>query len=112
VTLLDSFHLIISTGTAHLSLLDFYPNKGWRMDRALRYPQWQRLLDAAILEFDPVQLCVKLQEVEVAISTRLRELTRDDPDEHQALAKALVTIQVLEKNRRTFYQWVNKSPCA
>lgn len=82
------------------------------MDRALRYPQWQRLLDAAILEFDPVQLCVKLQEVEVAISTRLRELTRDDPDEHQALAKALVTIQVLEKNRRTFYQWVNKSPCA
>ena len=77
------------------------------MDRELRYPRWQRLLDAAILEFDPEQLCVKLQEVEVAISTRLQELTSQgkDPDEHQVLAKALLTIRVLEKNRRAF-------PCA
>jgi hypothetical protein len=77
------------------------------MDRELKYPQWQRLLDAAILEFDPTQLCVRLQEVEAAISTRLRELTsqRDGQDEHQALAKALLTVRILEKNR-VFHQWL------
>jgi hypothetical protein len=78
------------------------------MDRELKYPQWQRLLDAAILEFDPLQLRSRLQEVEVAISTRLQELTtqRDDQDEHQALAKALRTVRILEKNR-VFHPWLS-----
>ena len=72
------------------------------MDPEFRYPRWQRLLEAAILEFEPVQLCVRLQEVEVAISTRLQELTsqRDGQDEHRALTKAILTIRILEKNRR------------
>src|SRR6516164_4985346 len=30
------------------------------MDSEFRYPRWQRLLEAAILEFDPVQLYVRL----------------------------------------------------
>ena len=72
------------------------------MDPEFRYPQWQRLLEAAILEFDPVQLCVRLQEVEVAVSTRLQELTsqKGSQDEHQALTKAILIMQMLEKNRR------------
>ena len=76
------------------------------MDPEFKYPRWQRLLEAAILEFDPVQLCVKLQEVEIAISTRLRELTsqRDAQDEHQALTKAILIMQILEKNRRVLRQ--------
>jgi hypothetical protein len=76
------------------------------MDPEFRYPRWQRLLEAAILEFDPVQLCVRLQEVEVAISTRLQELTsqKGGEDEHQALTKAILTMRILEKNRRVFRQ--------
>ena len=76
------------------------------MDPEFRYPRWQRLLEAAILEFDPVQLCVRLQEVEVAISTRLQELAslKGDQDENQALRKAILTMRILEKNRRVFRQ--------
>jgi len=76
------------------------------MDPELRYPRWQRLLEAAILEFDPVQLCVRLQEVEVAISTRLQEVAsqKGGQDEHQALMKAILTLRILEKNRRIFRQ--------
>jgi hypothetical protein len=76
------------------------------MDPEFRYPRWQRLLEAAILEFDPLQLCVRLQEVEVAISTRLQELAslKGGQDEHQALTKAILTMRILEKNRRVFRQ--------
>ena len=76
------------------------------MDPEFKYPRWQRLLEAAILEFDPVQLCVRLQEVEVAVSTRLQELTsqKGSQDEYQALTKAIFTIRILEKNRRVYDQ--------
>jgi hypothetical protein len=79
------------------------------VDLELRYPQWQRLLDAAILEFDPQHFCVKLQEVEAAISTRLQELASEgeSQDERRALAKALFTIRILEKNRRVFLHCVS-----
>jgi len=76
------------------------------MDPEFRYPRWQRLLEAAVLEFDPGQLWVRLQEVEVAISTRLQELTlqKGSQDEHQALTKAILTMHILEKNRRVLRQ--------
>jgi len=76
------------------------------MDPELRYPRWQRLLEAAVLEFDSVQLCGRLQEVEAAISTRLQELTsqKGGHDEHQALTKAILTMRILEKNRGVFRQ--------
>ena len=76
------------------------------MDPEFRYPRWQRLLEAAILEFEPVQLCVRLQEVEVAISTRLQELTsqKGGQGEHQALTKAILTMRILEKNRAVLGQ--------
>ena len=76
------------------------------MDPEFRYPRWQRLLEAAILEFDPVQLFVRLQEVDIAISTRLQELIsqKGGQDEHRALTKAIFTIRILEKNRRVYDQ--------
>jgi hypothetical protein len=69
-------------------------------------PRWQRLLEAAILEFDPLQLWVRLQEAEVAISTRLQELTlqKGSQDEHQALTKGILTMRILEKNRGVLRQ--------
>jgi hypothetical protein len=76
------------------------------MDPEFRYPRWQRLPEAAILEFDPLQLWVRLQEAEVAISTRLQELTlqKGSQDEHQALTKGILTMRILEKNRGVLRQ--------
>ena len=76
------------------------------MDPEFRYPRWQRLLEAAILEFDPLQLWVRLQEAEVAISTGLQELTlkKGSQDEHQALTKGILTMRILEKNRAVLGQ--------
>ena len=76
------------------------------MDPEFRYPRWQRLLEAAILEFDPLQLWVRLQEAEVAISTRLQELTlqKGSQDEHQALTKGILTMRIFEKNRGVLRQ--------
>ena len=74
------------------------------MDPEFKYPRWQRLLEAAIIEFDPVQLCVRLQEVGIAISARLQELTsqKSGQDERPALTKAILTMRIVEKNRRVF----------
>jgi len=76
------------------------------MDPEFRYPRWQRLLEAAILEYDPLQLWVRLQEAEVAISTRLQELTlqKGSQDEHQALTKGILTMRIFEKNRGVLRQ--------
>jgi hypothetical protein len=57
------------------------------MDPEFRYPRWQRLLEAAILEFDPLQLWVRLQEAEVAISTRLQELTLQKGSQESSLCE-------------------------
>ena len=66
------------------------------MDPEFRYPQWQRLPEAAILEFDPLQLWVR----------RLQELTlqKGSQDEHQALTKGILTMRILEKNRGVLRQ--------
>ena len=62
------------------------------MDPEFRYPRWQRL--------------ARLQEAEVAISTRLQELTlkKGSQDEHQALTKGILTMRILKKNRGVLRQ--------
>lgn len=68
----------------------------------LKYPRWQQAVEAAILEFDPTALKIKLQDAETAISKRLVELTSEkkSEDELQALSDACSTIRILEKHGR------------
>jgi len=73
------------------------------MKHQLQYPQWQRPLEDAILEFDPPLLRAKLQNAERVVSARLRELDGDlqtcSRDEQEALADALTLIRIMEKDR-------------
>ena len=67
----------------------------------LRYPQWQKPLAAAILEFDAQQLRGKVQEAENAISKRFQELKfdKDNEDELRALYDGLFLIRNIKEHR-------------
>jgi hypothetical protein len=67
----------------------------------LKYPRWRQAVEAAILEFDPTQLEIKLQDAERAISKRLVELTSEKKSEEEleALSDACSTIRILQKHR-------------
>ena len=73
------------------------------MEPEMKYPRWQRPLEAAILEFDPPKLRVKLDSAEQVISERFKELSSDEEltcqEELVALAKAFIIVRILEKNR-------------
>jgi len=53
---------------------------------ALKYPQWQEPLAAAIVEFNPQQLPDKLKTAEEAISKRIEELALEQGDQRERLA--------------------------
>jgi hypothetical protein len=65
----------------------------------LKYPSWQTPLREAILEAAPEKLAKKIQEVEGAISQRLKAMTShaDHDDERQAIADATSILRVLKK---------------
>lgn len=71
------------------------------MEQQLRYPQWQGLLHAAIVELDNVRLREKLETAEMAISKRSQELAgqADTTDELRAIADGLYIIRMLRDSR-------------
>jgi len=73
---------------------------------ALKYPQWQEPLAAAILEFNPEQLAGKLQRAEEAISKRMEELAFEQGDQRERLAlfDGLFILQSVKKDRLRIHQ--------
>ena len=71
------------------------------MEQQLRYPQWQGLLQAAIVELDKVRLREKLETAEMEISKRSQELAgqADTTDELRAIADGLYIIRMLRGSR-------------
>ena len=73
------------------------------MDPEMKYPRWQRPLEAAILEFDPPLLRAKLANAENIISERFQELAADMETarrhELRALVEGLTIVRILEKDR-------------
>jgi hypothetical protein len=73
------------------------------MDPEMKYPRWQRPLEAAILEFDPPRLRAKLANAENIISERFQELAADmeTAGRHEllALVEGLTIVRILEKDR-------------
>jgi hypothetical protein len=67
----------------------------------LAYPQWQEPLAAAILEFNPQTLIVKLKRAEQAITARIEQLplTANSAHERRMLSDGLAIIETLRKNR-------------
>ena len=67
----------------------------------LKYPQWQKPLAAAILEFDAQHLRAKLREADEAIAGRFKELAfeKDNQEELRLLSDGLFILRRLKKDR-------------
>ena len=65
----------------------------------LKYPEWQRPLQAALLEFDPQRLPERIVAAETAISTRLQLLSSraNGDSERQAIQDGLRLISFLKE---------------
>jgi hypothetical protein len=66
-----------------------------------KYPQWQTLLAAAVLEFNPQQFSEKAHTAEQAIAARIQELKFATVNEHEvrALFDGLSILRNLKQDR-------------
>lgn len=65
----------------------------------LKYPDWQKPIQAAMLEFDPQQLPGRIAAAEAAISARLVLLSaaRDSVDEQLAIQDGIRLLSFLKE---------------
>lgn len=65
------------------------------------YPQWQPLVQAALMELDPIQLRERIQVAETAIAVRLGEIGSNPADhaERYALADAVASLRFLKREQ-------------
>jgi len=69
------------------------------MSELLKYPQWQKPLMEAILEFDSERLSVKVRTLEKAMHARFDALSGShNSRERQALADGLATLGILKES--------------
>lgn len=66
-----------------------------------QHPHWQEPLTSAILEFDLSRLAGKIQILEEAIASRVKELSfeRDNEHELRAFHAGLSIVRSLKRNR-------------
>jgi hypothetical protein len=75
------------------------------MSELLKYPQWQKPLMEAILEFDPERLSLKVRTLEKAMHARFDTLSGShDSRERQALADGLATLDMLKESAHNLQQ--------
>lgn len=77
---------------------------------ALRFPLWQRTIEAALNEADPKKVLERVFAAETAIFHRLQELAQNaedasDQTERLAIADACKTLWVLKRDRLGFPDW-------
>ena len=67
----------------------------------LKYPEWQKPLEAAVLELDRDKLAEKILKVEAMIVERLRELPQsvDGQDEKEAIRRGLSLIKNIKHEK-------------
>lgn len=68
----------------------------------LKYPNWQRPVQEALVELDQNKLMARIAEAEAAISRRLEDIS-PGPDHHaerDALEHALASLRVVKKESR------------
>lgn len=76
----------------------------------LKYPQWQREFDAAILEGDPKTLRQRVDAAEAALFLRLQALAgnAEGQAEQQAIADAMRTLRAIQKEKLAYPDWHKK----
>lgn len=70
----------------------------------LRYPQWQKPCEEALLECDPQKLQEKVMEAEHAIFLRLQELSTrtDHHEERLAIENAIPVLRTLQTKKLNY----------
>ena len=93
----------MTTSDSALSQSSFAP--------ALRYPEWQRPYQAALLEVDPKKLAERVAEAEVAIFNRLQALSQsqDGHGERQAIQNAIGGLKGIKRDMLNFPDWESES---
>jgi hypothetical protein len=76
----------------------------------LRFPLWQRTIEAALNEPDPKKLLERVYAAETAIYNRLQELAQSAEDashlaERQAITDACKTLLILKRDKLGFPDW-------
>jgi hypothetical protein len=76
----------------------------------LKYPEWQKPYEEALLEVDREKLKQKLLKAEAAIFQRLQQLTNssDSHAERQAIDDAISSIKVLKTQQLDYPAWKSK----
>ncbi|MGA9509719.1 MAG: hypothetical protein WBV55_13975 [Candidatus Sulfotelmatobacter sp.] len=76
----------------------------------IKYPQWQRELEAAVSEHDPQMLRVRVDSAEAAIFLRLQMLANDvqGKPEREALEEAIRILRTLQKDKLGYPEWKKK----
>jgi hypothetical protein len=81
--------------------------------RLLRYPDWQRPYQAALLSVDPKKLAEHVAETEAAIFKRLQELSdsesQDGHAERQVIQGAIRALWIIERDSLNFPDWESNS---
>jgi hypothetical protein len=82
-----------------------------RGSTTLRYPQWQRPYQAALLELDPQKLAQHVAEAEAAIFKRLQQLSQsqDGETERQVIEGAICALKILKRDSLNFPDWESGS---
>lgn len=74
------------------------------------YPEWQRELEAALLERDGKKLLAQVMAAEVAIFNRLQAMSQS-PDfeaERHAIREAVERLRILKRDGLGFPDWEKK----
>jgi hypothetical protein len=79
-----------------------HPSVDTQGNEGLRYPEWQKPYQQALLEHDEKKLKERIAAVEAAISNRLRAITGDANHhaERQAIEDALSLLRILKNTNR------------
>jgi len=79
-------------------------------DGVIKYPDWEKPLQEAVVEVDKDKLKSQVGAAETAIFNRLQAISRspDHAAEHQAIADALALIRVLKRDALDFPEWEKK----
>jgi hypothetical protein len=77
----------------------------------IRYPEWQKEFEAAIMETDREKLLERVMAAETAIFERLQDPSQysdKNSSERQAIEDALASLRSLKKNELGFPDWETK----
>jgi hypothetical protein len=76
----------------------------------VRWPEWQREFEAALLEQDREKLLARIMAAEAAIFNRRQAISQSlaDEAERQALREAVAKLRILKRDDLGFPDWEKK----